>query len=240
MIQRYRVPWTSKYAKMQEGKKIPIPYRFCYISSPFGERLMLMACSLTYFMLSWQYTFIFMLKNYKARLFLRKSSESTATTTDFRFQYYWTTLENRDIKTISEMFNNKFSGFPLKGVCLGLSSMDCNWKSERRKKYKLFLHLSKGISRESFIALTRCHDCWVLVSSSYRLFEGICRRKKNEKNESCSWRNQWDDVEIINHCCHLEFLHSTMLMWRVERAMVDVQWNRFPPENDFNLSHQIT
>ena len=29
---------------------------------------------------------------------------------DFRFQY-WTTLENRDIKTISEMFNNKFSGF---------------------------------------------------------------------------------------------------------------------------------
>lgn len=71
-------------------------------------------------------------------------------------------------------------------MCVEISSINCNWKTEREiKKYKLFLHLSKGISRESFIALTRCHDYWILVL----FFEGICfTEEEDSKWMNHAWR----------------------------------------------------
>lgn len=64
---------------------------------------------------------------------------------DFRFQY-WTTLENRDIKTISEMFYNKFSGFSFfssEKECVELSSINCNWKKWNKKNINYFFTSSK-------------------------------------------------------------------------------------------------
>lgn len=53
---------------------------------PFGKSLCFSLPSLRSRLIAGQYTFIFMSKNYKARFFSRKSSQSTTTTSDFRFQ----------------------------------------------------------------------------------------------------------------------------------------------------------
>lgn len=73
--------------KMQECKEKNFPYRTVFAT--FLHHLANVLCldsrapSLS---LASQYTFIFMSKNYKARFFLRKSSQSTTTKSDFRFQ----------------------------------------------------------------------------------------------------------------------------------------------------------
>lgn len=90
---------ASRNARMQAKN---FPYR-----SPFGQKRLSARLS--------------NMHSYLCRKIVRHdfSREKVLPRLAFRFQYYWTTLENRDIKAISEMFNNKFSGFPPKGVCWG-------------------------------------------------------------------------------------------------------------------------
>lgn len=55
------------------------------------------------------------------------------------------------------MFNNKFSGF-FGMECVELSIVIEKIETRTKINY-FFTFLERGISRESFIALTRCHDC---------------------------------------------------------------------------------